>query len=459
MFGLHPGWLWAIGGVLLLIAEVIAPGFFLVFIGAAAIATGLFTVLFDLGIAPQLGLFVIYAALLVMVGQALVRRAGRAQRRSAAQRTRRADGRPQRDGRRGGRRAWRPGPRRRRRMERPRRSGGARRPGPGRRHRRQLPDCRSRAHAAPCLNAGAYSVTDLSFPAAKPSAHLPPAPLVALPAVRRQRRRRRRRAKRRSRALLDSIAENLLRLSAGIAPRRWASTQAPAPHFARSLRIEPGRPGPGRGDASRRSRPRRSDRHLALSPFDPHQRRSCAQRLSRPRSKASPSPMATSPSAAGATRPMSSSRTSAPISTSRASSTATIRSRMPPTPKPISRASTAIRPARRRARPHPGARGKGLVPAGLPDRQGDHPDGVSLKGAREGGGLVESIERRTRGYPRRLGARARAIAQQKVAPALERQIAELTAQRPWQRWTPACGRVRAATIFIAGRSRPRPRPP
>ena len=37
---LEPGWLWAIGGVLLLIAEIIAPGFFLVFVGAAAIATG-----------------------------------------------------------------------------------------------------------------------------------------------------------------------------------------------------------------------------------------------------------------------------------------------------------------------------------------------------------------------------------------------------------------------------------
>jgi len=67
MFGLHPGWLWAIAGVLLLIAEVIAPGFFLVFIGAAAIATGLFTVLFDLGLAPQIGLFIVYAAVFVMV--------------------------------------------------------------------------------------------------------------------------------------------------------------------------------------------------------------------------------------------------------------------------------------------------------------------------------------------------------------------------------------------------------
>ena len=66
---LEPGWLWMIGGVLLLIAEVIAPGFFLVFIGAAAILTGLFTVLFGLGLAPQLALFVLYALLAVLVGR------------------------------------------------------------------------------------------------------------------------------------------------------------------------------------------------------------------------------------------------------------------------------------------------------------------------------------------------------------------------------------------------------
>lgn len=66
---LEPGWIWAIAGILLLIAEIIAPGFFLVFIGAAAIATGLFTLLFDLGTAPQLALFAIYAVLAVMIGK------------------------------------------------------------------------------------------------------------------------------------------------------------------------------------------------------------------------------------------------------------------------------------------------------------------------------------------------------------------------------------------------------
>lgn len=65
---LEAGWIWAIAGVLLLIAEIIAPGFFLVFVGAAAIATGLFTLLFDLGLAPQLILFALYSGLAVMIG-------------------------------------------------------------------------------------------------------------------------------------------------------------------------------------------------------------------------------------------------------------------------------------------------------------------------------------------------------------------------------------------------------
>ena len=71
MMGLdmEPGWIWAIAGVLLLIAEIIAPGFFLVFVGAAAIATGLFTLLFGLGTAPQLILFAIYSVLAVMIGK------------------------------------------------------------------------------------------------------------------------------------------------------------------------------------------------------------------------------------------------------------------------------------------------------------------------------------------------------------------------------------------------------
>jgi len=75
------------------------------------------------------------------------------------------------------------------------------------------------------------------------------------------------------------------------------------------------------------------------------------------------------------------------------------------------------------------ARGKGLVPpAFLIDKAITQME-ASLKGAREGGGLVESIDRRTKQFSGNWAAQARAIAQQKVAPALERQIAELRLQR------------------------------
>ena len=67
--GIDPGWIWLIGGVLLLILEIIAPGFFLVFLGAAAMATGLFTLLFGFGLAPQLALFALYAVIAVLVGR------------------------------------------------------------------------------------------------------------------------------------------------------------------------------------------------------------------------------------------------------------------------------------------------------------------------------------------------------------------------------------------------------
>jgi membrane protein implicated in regulation of membrane protease activity len=65
---LEPAWLWLIGGVLLLIAEVIAPGFFLIFIGAAAIGTGLLALLLGFPLAPQLALFAVLAFLAVRIG-------------------------------------------------------------------------------------------------------------------------------------------------------------------------------------------------------------------------------------------------------------------------------------------------------------------------------------------------------------------------------------------------------
>jgi membrane protein implicated in regulation of membrane protease activity len=69
MNGIDAAWLWLIGGVLLLILEVLAPGFFLMFLGVAAIATGIFTILFGLGTVPQLALFALYALLAVLGGR------------------------------------------------------------------------------------------------------------------------------------------------------------------------------------------------------------------------------------------------------------------------------------------------------------------------------------------------------------------------------------------------------
>jgi uncharacterized protein (DUF885 family) len=75
------------------------------------------------------------------------------------------------------------------------------------------------------------------------------------------------------------------------------------------------------------------------------------------------------------------------------------------------------------------AGGQGLIaPAFLIDKATRQMT-MSVQNAREGGGLVESIDRRTKDIPGNWAERARAITQQKVAPALERQLAELTAQR------------------------------
>jgi inner membrane protein len=65
---MNPQWLWLIGGIVLLIAELIAPGFFLVFIGGAAVATGLASLLLPLGVPLQLAIFAVLAFLSVRIG-------------------------------------------------------------------------------------------------------------------------------------------------------------------------------------------------------------------------------------------------------------------------------------------------------------------------------------------------------------------------------------------------------
>jgi len=62
-----PGWLWLIGGVVLLIAELIAPGFSLIFIGAAGIATGVLSLALGLPLVLQLATFAVLAFLAVRI--------------------------------------------------------------------------------------------------------------------------------------------------------------------------------------------------------------------------------------------------------------------------------------------------------------------------------------------------------------------------------------------------------
>ena len=75
------------------------------------------------------------------------------------------------------------------------------------------------------------------------------------------------------------------------------------------------------------------------------------------------------------------------------------------------------------------ARSKGLVPPSFLIDKALAQMRLSAKGAREGGTLVESIARRSKSIPGDWAARARTIAAGEVAPALDRQIAELEAQR------------------------------
>jgi uncharacterized protein (DUF885 family) len=75
------------------------------------------------------------------------------------------------------------------------------------------------------------------------------------------------------------------------------------------------------------------------------------------------------------------------------------------------------------------ARGAGLVPPAFLIDKALTQLSLSIKNTREGGGLVESIERRTKDIAGNWAERARTIATSDIAPALERQLAELQAQR------------------------------
>ena len=79
----------------------------------------------------------------------------------------------------------------------------------------------------------------------------------------------------------------------------------------------------------------------------------------------------------------------------------------------------------------------GLIPPGFLIDKAVRQLGQSAADAAKGGSLVDSLVRRTKNIPGNWGERARAIAVNEVAPALQQQIAELQRQRP--RATDAAG--------------------
>jgi inner membrane protein len=67
-------WLWLVGGVALAMAEVVAPGAFLIWIGGAAIVTGVAALLTGMPLAAQLGLFAVCAMISVYLSRHLAER-------------------------------------------------------------------------------------------------------------------------------------------------------------------------------------------------------------------------------------------------------------------------------------------------------------------------------------------------------------------------------------------------
>ncbi|WP_116090516.1 NfeD family protein [Sphingomonas crusticola] len=67
-------WLWLIAGVALAIAELIVPGVFLIWLGAAALVTGTVTLALPLAAPVQFAVFAISACLAVLGGRSVMRR-------------------------------------------------------------------------------------------------------------------------------------------------------------------------------------------------------------------------------------------------------------------------------------------------------------------------------------------------------------------------------------------------
>jgi hypothetical protein len=69
MSELDPHWMWLIAAALLAIAEILAPGVFLIWLSAAAALTGVVTLLFGLSLPFQLGLFGLFSLVCAYIGR------------------------------------------------------------------------------------------------------------------------------------------------------------------------------------------------------------------------------------------------------------------------------------------------------------------------------------------------------------------------------------------------------
>jgi membrane protein implicated in regulation of membrane protease activity len=68
-FDLDPQWMWLLGAIVLGIAELIVPGVFLIWLAAAAAATGLLTLAFGIALPFQFALFALLAIAAVYSGR------------------------------------------------------------------------------------------------------------------------------------------------------------------------------------------------------------------------------------------------------------------------------------------------------------------------------------------------------------------------------------------------------
>lgn len=71
--GIAPAWWWLIAAALLAGAEILAPGFFLIWLGGAALITGVATLVLGLPDAAQFLLFAVAALALVITGRRFFR--------------------------------------------------------------------------------------------------------------------------------------------------------------------------------------------------------------------------------------------------------------------------------------------------------------------------------------------------------------------------------------------------